>query len=87
MTKNSKIIYNRSENTLHIITSEFPQYKNNITRLFYESTNFIEICEDYVICLESLRNLEAKKGIAYEKDITEFKLVIAELKEELLSKV
>jgi len=87
MIKDHKTIDNQSDNTLHTITSEFPKHKHNITRLFYESAFFIEICEDYVLCLESIRNLEAKKGIAKEKEISELKKVAAELKEELLSRI
>ena len=87
MIKDHKTIDNSSDDTLHTITSEFPKHKHNITRLYHESTLFIEICEDYVLCLESIRNLEAKKGITKEKEIAELKKVIAELKEELLSKI
>jgi len=76
-----------SENTLRIIISEFPQYHKNITEIFYESTNFIEICEDYVLCLEFIRNLESQQGVEKEKEILALKKLIAELKEELLSKI
>jgi hypothetical protein len=76
-----------SEYTLRVVISEFPQYHKSITELFYESTNFIEICEDYVLCLESLINLKAENEIADGQKVSELQDLILELQKELLSKI
>ena len=76
-----------SEHILDSIASEFPHQRRKITELFYESSNFTEICEDYVLCLEYINKLELIKDSTKEKVIYDLKLVLAELKVELLTRL
>ena len=76
-----------TEDTLRTIIAEFPMHKREITIQYYESKNFIETCEDYVICLEAIEKLETMNNLKKEKEINDLKLVMTELKEELLSRI
>lgn len=79
-------IYEADE-ILNLIVAEFPQQRKKITELFNESSNFIEICEDYVICLDSLKKLENSKDQKKERELSELKWALSELKQELLSRI
>lgn len=79
-------IYEADE-ILNLIVAEFPQQRKKITELFNESSNFIEICEDYVICLDSLKKLENNKDQKRERELSELKWALSELKQELLSRI
>jgi hypothetical protein len=74
-------------NILDMIISEFPNRKKEITILFDESSIFIEICQDYVLCLESIHRLKLKKEPFMKKEISELEWALGELKEELLSRI
>ena len=76
-----------ADNVLETIVWEFPEYKKKITELYNESSNFIEICEDYVLCQESIKKLEIMNPTSKEKEIIELKSVRTELREELLSRI
>ena len=76
-----------TDNILDIIILEFPQFKKRITPLYNESSNFLEVCEDYVLCLESIKKLELTNNLKKEKEISDLKLVMTELKKELFSKI
>ena len=54
---------------------------------YNESSNFLEVCEDYVLCLESIKKLELTNNLKKEKEISDLKLVMTELKKELFSKI
>ena len=64
-------------NILEVILSDFPDSKKEISILFDESSNFIEICEDYVLCKNSIENMEAKADKKIEKDITTLKITLS----------
>ena len=72
---------------LEKIITEFPQKKKEISLIYARSSDFIEICEDYVFCQESIKNLKAKKKPSNEKELAELKELIKELEEELLSRI
>lgn len=72
---------------LDSLTSEFPLEIEKITGLFYESTNFTEICEDFVLCIEHIKKLEAMNDSSKEPIISDLKLIMEELKLELKSKI
>jgi len=76
-----------TDNILDIIILEFSQFKKRITSLYNESSNFLEVCEDYVLCLESIKKLELTNNLKKEKEISDLKLVMTELKKELFSKI
>ena len=69
------------------IFNEFPHLKEKISELLYMSTSFIEICEDYVLCLKTIHKAESKKEKLREEDLYELRNVLLELREELLSKL
>lgn len=74
-----------TENTLKTIIAEFPMHEREITLNYYKSKNFIETCEDYVLCLEALQRFGSSKDLKNEREINDLRLVMFELKEELLS--
>jgi hypothetical protein len=76
-----------TDNILDKIIIEFPDLKIRITALYIESNNFIEVCEDYVICLESIKKLESMNKLEKQKEIIDLKQAMAELREELLSNI
>ena len=71
---------------LEIILSDFPNCKKEIEILFDESSNFIEICEDYILCKNSIEDMEAQNNKNLEKEIYDLRLLLSEIKMELLSK-
>lgn len=76
-----------NDEILDSLTSEFPMEIEKITGLFYESTNFTEICEDYVLCIEYIKKLEAMNDSSKDPIISDLKLIMEELKLELKSKI
>ena len=76
-----------TDNILDIIILEFSQFKKRITSLYNENSNFIEVCEDYVLCIEAIKELKSMNNLKKLKEINDLKLVMTDLKEELLSKI
>jgi len=72
---------------LNLVVSEFPQKKKEITALYFQSTSFLEICEDYVMCKNSIKKIEANDTGANNKNLNDLKLAFSDLKEELLSRI
>ena len=72
---------------LDLVVSEFPQKKKEITALYFQSTSFLEICEDYVMCKNSIKKIEENDKSANDKNLNDLKLAFSELKEELLSRI
>ena len=72
---------------LEIILSEFPLLNNEIAELYHESSSFLEICEDYALCLNSIKNFETSKDRPMEKELAELKSALSDLKEEILSMI
>lgn len=71
---------------LHAVVLEFPQFESKITALYSQSNGFMEVCEDYLICLDAIKKLELMNDPKKEKEIVDLKHALAELREELLSK-
>jgi uncharacterized protein YdcH (DUF465 family) len=69
---------------LEMLIFEFPEFRSRITELYYNSSNFVEACDDYVLGIESIKQLEATKDLKKEKEIVELKQVMAEMREELM---
>lgn len=83
---NSVKMENETE-ILEQVLSEFPNKKKEISTLYLQSSSFIEICEDYVVCRNSIQQLEVEEDSINNKNLHHLKLALAELKEELLSKI
>lgn len=75
------------EETLKAIVQEFPHLKDKISELFDVSTTFIELCEDYVLCLITIKKAESMNEKVAKEELTELRTVLLELKEELLSRI
>ncbi len=75
------------EETLKAIVKEFPHQKDKISELFDVSSTFMELCEDYVLCLITIKKAESLKEKFKEEDLIELRTVLLELKEELLSRI
>ena len=76
-----------SDKLLDRVVLEFPENKKEITILFNKSIDFIEVCEDYIFCLNSIHELKKTANIKDEKRINELQTVSVELREELLSMI
>ncbi len=76
-----------SDNLLDRIVLEFPENKREITSLFNKSIDFIEVCEDYIVCLNSIHELKKTANLKDEKRMNDLQTVSIELKEELLSMI
>jgi uncharacterized protein YdcH (DUF465 family) len=75
------------DNILETITSAFPQHRNTIIALYNESQSFLEVCEDYVLCLESIQKLETDNKLNKGQKINDLKSAKIDLEEELLSRI
>ena len=76
-----------SDKLLDRIVLEFPENKREITTLFNKNIDFIEVCEDYIVCMDSIHELKKMGNIADEKRVNELEEVSIELREELLSMI
>ena len=74
-------------NLLNTIVLEFPENKNEITMLYENSVDFIEICEDYMVCMNSIHELKKMEKRTNLKKLNDLKVVSLELREELLSMI
>ena len=72
---------------LDVIISEFPHRNREISELFEASSSFIEICEDYVLCMDSIKHAESLDSEVREQELIELRIALMDLKEELLSKL
>ena len=72
---------------LEIMVSEFPHLHEEISRLYDESNSFIEICEDYALCLNTIKKAKNMGETIPDEDLIELRMVLLDLKEELLSRI
>jgi len=72
---------------LKSIIQEFPSLSSEIAELFTESTSFIEACEDYVLCLNSIKKMAALEDPVHQQEIEKLIQIQSELKEELLYRI
>jgi len=77
----------KSDKLLERIVLEFPENKREITTLLSKNINFIEVCEDYIVCMNSIHELKEMGNIADAKRINELEALSIELREELLSMI
>jgi uncharacterized protein YdcH (DUF465 family) len=77
----------REKEILEIIVSEFPHLHEEISILYDESSSFIEICEDYVLCLNAIKKAKNMGETVPDEDLIQLRMVLLDLKEELLSRM
>lgn len=76
-----------ADHTLDTMVTEFPRFQTRLTELYYNSESFLEVCEDYVICLEAIKKMQAKKSLSKNEELEDLRNIINELETELLSKI
>jgi len=76
-----------TDKTVDFIISEFPEFELEITELYHESCSFIEICEDYQLCLDSIHRVKTIKESGYQNNLIALKEVLNELRAELIAKL
>lgn len=76
-----------SDKLLGRIVLEFPENKREITNLFNKSIDFIKVCEDYMVCKNSIHVLKKMEKLANEKMMNDLEEVSIELREELLAMI
>jgi len=69
---------------LHAVLEKFPDLDQEIKSLFSQCEEFREICEDYVLCLNSIKKIESE-DVKKDEYLIEFKTALEELELELLS--
>jgi len=67
-----------------VVMKKFPDLAPEIKKLFGTSESFREICEDYVLCLNSIRKIESADP-RKDENLKEFKETLKELEEELMA--
>jgi hypothetical protein len=70
--------------SLFIVMKQFPDHKEVIKRLFMESENFRNICEDYRLCDEALRNWDHSTSEERTARREEYAAILRELEKEIL---
>jgi len=71
-------------NILHAVLEKFPDHAQEIKSLFIQCEEFREICEDYILCLNSVKKIESE-DVKKDEYLKEFKTALEELELELLS--
>ncbi len=72
---------------LDSIILEFPENKREITILYNKSIDFIEVCEDYIVCMNSIHELKKMEKSTNVKKLNDLEVVSLQLREELLSMI
>ena len=80
----TNVMSTKEKDILKIILSEFPDLTSEISSRYYNSSSFLEACEDYAVCFRSIQKLESEKGTDIEEELKELRAALAELKEEIL---
>ena len=81
------LIPTNSANLLDTIVLEFPENKEEITLLYNKSIDFIEICEDYMLCMNSIHELRKMEKSMDRKRLNDLEVVSIQLREELLAMI
>ncbi len=63
--------------------ARFPEAAGRLRRLALSSRGFREICEEYALAQQSLARFEARPDAAERPEIGDFRMVIAELEDEI----
>ena len=77
----------KSDKLLDRIVLEFPENKTEITLLYNKSIDFIEVCEDYLVCMNSINELKKMAKTTNVKKLNDLEEVSIELREELLAMI
>ena len=75
------------DNLLDRIVLEFPEHKREIAALYNKSTDFIEVCEDYMVCINSIKELKKTPNLKDLKRMNDLEAASVELKDELIAMI
>ena len=70
--------------SLFMVMKRFPDRKESIKRLFKESENFRNACEDYQVCSEALGHWNQSVSEEAAAPREEYAALLRELEEEIL---
>lgn len=74
------------DTVLMVMLNQFPGHCNRIKRLYRANESFREICDDYVLCQESIKKIQATEK-ARETYLDELLEIRQELEDEIMFKV
>ena len=64
------------------VIKKFPDQHRIIGKLFHENEVFREICEDYALCLYSIKRMQSKES-KKDENLNEFTSALNEIEKEL----
>lgn len=73
---------------MHVIDqvlARFPEKVATVRRLYLRDERFRSVCEDYVLCVDSLRRFEDRYDASTRPEVTDFRQIQRELEHELRS--
>jgi hypothetical protein len=73
--------------SLKKVLEKFPEHHLLIEELYRESDSFRSLCEDYVECMEIIKNIDYSECIIRAGYKQEYETLLHELEEELLTKL
>jgi uncharacterized protein YdcH (DUF465 family) len=68
--------------TQHIM-ERFPEKSDDLSVLMAENQDFLDLCEDYEVCINALRHWEKSKESVAEDRVNEYRIIARELEEEI----
>ena len=72
---------------LNTVIDRFPESCLQITELFSQSDYFRSICQDYVLCVQVIKNLDAARQMHKKGYKKEYEALLKDLEAELISKL
>lgn len=61
----------------------FPEKSDDLSVLMAENQDFLDLCEDYEVCINALRHWEKSKESVAEDRVNEYRIIARELEEEI----
>ena len=68
----------------HHIKERFPDKKESIDRLMTEDPEFLNLCEDYDLCINALQHWTESREPEAEIRVNEYRTIAQELEEEVV---
>ena len=75
------------KSSLKKVLKRFPGHHQIIEELYGESDSFRSLCEDYMDCLEIIKNLDYSESIVQAGYKQEYETLLLELEEELFARL
>jgi uncharacterized protein YdcH (DUF465 family) len=66
------------------IRERFPEKKHDIDRLLAKDPEFLDLCEDYDVCVDALQYWAKSKLPEAKTRVNEYRTIFRELKEEIM---